>query len=102
MKNIDKIKQMNVDELTKLFNNKCQMCKYEKQICNYEFCHSEIKKWLETETLTVEDIESEFETYCEDRFINESCDISNSCNLCKLNFVIEHFNIVDGKINRRK
>ena len=102
MNNIDRVRAMNSDELTKLLNNKCSMCKYEKQICNYEFCHSEIKKWLETETLTVEDIESEFKSYCEDKFFNCSCDVSNGCILCKLNFVIEHFNIVDGKINRRK
>lgn len=101
MKNIDKIKEMNSDEMVKLLNgNKCNICTYNNTNCLKEFCKKGIKSWLEQEAeLTIEDIHREFEEFCG----------QNSCRGCKYpddatcyyGYILEHFNIIDGKITRR-
>lgn len=48
MKNIDKIRQMNSDELAKLMDTRCKCCIYE--ICyKGADCELGIREWLEQE-----------------------------------------------------
>lgn len=101
MKNIDKIKEMNSDEMVKLLNgNKCNICTYNNTNCLKEFCKKGIKSWLEQDAeLTTEDVRYEFNKFCS----------NNRCGTCKYpddttcyyDYILEHFNIIDGKITRR-
>lgn len=101
MKNIDKIKQMNSNEISKILNsNKCNMCTYNNTNCMKEFCHEGTKAWLEQESeLTLKEIVEEFNEFCRQGKCL-SCNPSDHYS-CYHNFLIDHFNINDGKITRR-
>lgn len=101
MKNLDKIREMNSDEMVKLLNgNKCNICTYNNTNCLKEFCKSGIEEWLNQEAeLTIKDIDYEFNKYCREGSCI-SCEQSDY-SACIYNFIINHFNIVDGKITRR-
>ena len=105
MKNIDRIKQMDCSEITRIINgNKCNMCIYNNTNCMKEFCSRGIKEWLEQESeLTIEEIADEFDKFCCDiSYSTESC---ISCEYenetCRYDFLRDHFNMIDGKITRR-
>lgn len=101
MKNIDRINQMNSNEISRILNgNKCNMCTYNNANCMKEFCSRGIKEWLEQESeLTVEDILIEFDKFCCTRNCFE-CQYSDET--CGHDYMIDNFNIIDGKITRRE
>lgn len=50
MKNIDKIRQMNSDELAEVISSDCLYCNYRYMGCSYRCeCKQGIKQWLEQE-----------------------------------------------------
>lgn len=101
MKNIDRIKEMDAEELIIFMNsNKCDRCSYNNTNCMHDMCCEGMKIWLEQESeLTTDLIYYEFGKFC----------IGNNCGECKYphdytchyNFLIDNFNIIDGKITRR-
>lgn len=100
MKNIDKVRQMNPHDLANFISNKCNICSYRYKDCGNEMCSMAIEEYLNQEAkLTIKDIHREFEEFCE----------QNSCRGCKYpddatcyyGYILEHFNIIDGKITRR-
>ena len=100
MKNIDKIRGMTPTELAKLFQERsCDVCAFKL----YDECHSEcvdgITIWLNKEyELTLEDIENETDEYCVGEC--QYCKYKG-VNNCRLSFIVDHFNIINGKIERR-
>lgn len=105
MTNYDKIKQMNKEDIIKLINtNKCQMCNYThaKTLgdCNNN-CEKGIKLWLDEEVeITDDDIDWEYREFC-DGFCS-GCKYENAKHNCKINWFMDNFNMVDGKITRRR
>lgn len=99
MLNIDIIKNMNTEEMVKLLNgNKCDMCTYNNTNCLKEFCSKGIVEWLNMDSeLTQNDILYEFENYCDG--ISGRCD-HDDCNYCKIDYIVKHFNINNGKITK--
>lgn len=100
MKNIDRIKQMDVKEFLKfLGTDECDRCSYKDKDCGSEMCNIGIEEWLNQECeLTINDIRHELKIYCDK--IYPKC-IHKHCKLCELDYIVNHFNIIDGKITRR-
>lgn len=110
MKNIDKIKEMNAEELIIFMNsNKCDRCSYNNTNCMHDLCSEGMKTWLEQEAdLTTKDLLNSFERFCNLRKSRSNgtchdCYYSNIGNKedCKESFIVRNFNIIDGKITRR-
>jgi len=101
MKNIERIRKMNAKELITFFKNgKCNRCSYNGKDCGSEMCSTGMEEWLNQEgELTIKDIEKESRAFCK----------GNACEMCRYiddncsyMFMIDHFNIIDGKITRRQ
>lgn len=101
MKNIDKIKQMTGEELVKFMKiNICEHCVYNDSICGHENCSEGIKLWLESEAeLDVNYINKSFESDCKK---NECDTYLNDCDDCRVQYIVDNFNIIDGKITKRQ
>lgn len=101
MKNIDKIREMNSEDLIIFMNsNKCDKCSYNGTNCMHDFCREGMKSWLEQEAeLTIEDIRDEFNEFCTNNRCDE-CDYPNDGD-CHYHYTVDHFNIINGKITRR-
>lgn len=99
MLNIDRIKNMNTEEMVKLLNgDKCNMCTYNNTNCLKEFCSQGMREWLNMEfKLTLNDILDEFKNYCDG--ISGGCD-SDDCDNCRIDYIVKHFNINNGKITK--
>ena len=104
MKNIDKIREMTPKELAELIEkHPCDVCAFQLyENCDDMDCEEGIIAWLELdakEILTIESIISEFEKFC----VGECayCSYRKADN-CKASWIINNFNIVDGKISRRE
>lgn len=104
MKNIEKIRKMNSEELINIFKtyrtDECSMCSYKDKYCGTENCTIGLNEWLNQEAeLTTEDISNEFRNFCNE---NRSCDeCKYKRKTCHNDYTLEHFNIIDGKITRR-
>ena len=104
MKNIDKIREMTPKELAELLEkHSCDVCAFQLyEDCDGMDCGEGIIAWLEKEAVpTVEDVYKEFEKFC-------MCDTQGCCHCkyfnirtCKLQWIIDNFNITNGKIERR-
>lgn len=100
MKNIERVREMTPEELTQLVNNRCQMCVYQNQSCLHDRCSEGVIQWLNQDSdLTFHDIDKEYLEFCKGKV----------CELCKYisidcfnSFMIDHFNVIDGKITRRQ
>lgn len=100
MKNIDRIKQMSPKELVKFMRSlQCDKCIYDNTNCQHDMCVEGITKWLEQEgELTIDEIRQEFITYCE----NKQCfNCEYFAKRCSFGFIIDKFNIINGKITRK-
>lgn len=100
MKNIERIREMDSDEMVKLLNgNKCSMCTYNTTNCLKEFCSIGIEEWLNKECeLTIDDINSDFDNFCS----GKSCDACvYRTSTCEFDYIIDNFNIINGKITRK-
>ena len=101
MKNIDRIKDMTSIELAELmFKHSCEVCAFQFEDCEEMDCEEGIIAWLEKESeITIRDIERESEEFC----VGECkyCQYANAVD-CKMNWVVDNFNIINGKIERRK
>ena len=108
MRNIDKVKEMNTQELACLLDtNRCKLCAYShkgsKTMCCDSNCHEGIAEWLDKEAdITPEDINNEFKLHCSNycEFLFKDCPFINTAE-CKILWFMENFNINDGKITRR-
>ena len=100
MKNIDKLRQMDVEELIIFINsNKCDRCIYNETNCMHDLCSKGMKEWLNQECeLTVDDINREHDKFCCAR---ECATCEYPDDTCHYSFLVDHFNIIDGKITRR-
>jgi hypothetical protein len=103
MKNIDKIREMTPKELAELI-----MCKHTCDVCAFQLyedcegmdCEEGIVAWLEKESeITIRDIERESEKFCVGEC--KHCQYANAVD-CKTNWLVDNFNIINGKIERRK
>ena len=101
MLNIDRIKEMDAEELIIFMNsNKCDRCSYQDKDCGSEMCSIGMEEWLNQETqLTTDLIHCEFGKFCNKNTCGE-CKYPNDYT-CHYNFVVDNFNIIDGKITRR-
>lgn len=99
MLNIDRIRKMDEKELIVFINSdKCNRCSYKDMKCGNEMCSVGIKEYLNQECeLTIHDIEDDYYKFCRESF--NLCEYNSS--RCKLLFLIDNFNIIDGKITRR-
>lgn len=101
MKNIDRIKKMDAKELTKFMNEStCNYCSYKNKDCGSEMCSIGIEEWLNQECeSTIDDVYREFNKFCRGK-VCETCNYPEST--CEVNYMIDNFNIIDGKIIRRQ
>lgn len=100
MKNIDKIKQMSSEELVKFMRSlQCDKCIYDNTNCQHDMCTEGMTKWLEIEgEVTLDEVIQEYKRYCG----NKNCsDCKYVYKTCLLYFMMDRFNIIDGKIIRR-
>ena len=100
MKNIDKIKQMPPKELVKFMRSlQCDKCIYDNTNCQHDMCTEGITKWLEQEEeLTLDEVRQEFIRHCE----NKQCfDCKYFDKRCTFGFIIDNFNVINGKITRK-
>lgn len=101
MKNIDKIKEMNSHDLANFISNRCNVCSYRYKDCGNEMCSIAMEEYLNQEAeLTVDDINYEFNQFCM-KNICSKCNYPDD-NICHHEFVVDNFNIIDGKITRRQ
>ena len=105
MRNIDKVKEMNSQELAHLIDsNRCKICVFSNPSGNCEGkCEDGIKQWLDQEAdITPDDINNEFKLHCSNycEFLFKDCPFINPAE-CKILWFMENFNINDGKITRR-
>lgn len=99
MLNIDRVREMDSKELTQLVNNRCQMCVYQNQSCLHDRCSEGIIQWLNQDfELTIKEIEQEFNKFCSESNCIQCS--SSDYSSCHYNFLVDHFNIIDGKITR--
>lgn len=101
MKNIDRIKQMTSEELVKFMKiNICEYCIYDDAICGQERCSEGRVAWLESEEeLNLNYIIKSFLNNCK----TDECDFyPNDCTVCKFQYIVDNFNIIDGKITKRQ
>lgn len=100
MKNIERIKEMSVKELTKFLNESmCNYCSYKNKDCGNEMCSIGIEEWLNQESdLTINDVYGEYDKFCCTRNCLE-CEYPDDT--CLYNFLVDHFNIINGKITRK-
>lgn len=100
MKNIDKVKQMNARELIKFTNeDKCEQCVYKDSICGSERCTEGRILWLESEVeFDAIYINKSFHNYCYKQC--GKCGYKNTG--CREQYIIDNFNIIDGKITKRQ
>jgi hypothetical protein len=103
MKNIDKIREMTPKELAELIMSKhtCDVCAFQLyEDCEGMDCEEGIVAWLEKESeITIRDIERESEEFCVGEC--KHCQYANAVD-CKTNWLVDNFNIINGKIERRK
>ena len=102
MKNIDRIREMTSIELAELINKRsCEVCAFQLyEDCEGMNCEEGIFAWLERECeLTLDEIEKEADEFCVGEC--QYCKYKNAHN-CRLSFIVDTFNIIDGKIERRK
>lgn len=100
MKNIDKIKEMNSHDLANFISNRCNVCSYRYKDCGNEMCSIAMEEYLNQEVeLTFDDIYREYNKFCCTRDCI-GCEYSDET--CHYHFMIDHFNIIDGKITRRQ
>lgn len=105
MKNIERVREMTPEELTQLVNNRCQMCVYQNQSCLHDRCSEGVIQWLNQESyLTIKEVCDEFDKFCSYSYRKPeccmSCEYENTT--CKYNYIVDHFNIINGKIARRQ
>lgn len=107
MRNIDKIKQMQKEELIELLVEcSCDHCAYNGTNCMHDMCTIGITKWLEQEAeLTPDDIRQEYDSECSEypdcigcRYFKGDDEYVD----CYLLYMMDNFNIENGKITRRK
>lgn len=109
MKNIDKLKEMSVEELITFINgNECDRCIYDNTNCMHDMCSEGTKAWLDEEhELTIEYLNYSFNKFCN----NIKSKNNGECHTCyyakngylvncKDAFIVRNFNIVDGKITK--
>lgn len=105
MKNIERMREMDTEELAQLINNRCKICIYYNQSCLHDRCNEGIVKWLNQEAeLTIDDIYNEHtKLCCSDSILTYpciSCKYKNKT--CEYEFIVDNFNINNGKITRRE
>ena len=101
MKNIDKIREMTPKELAELIEkHSCDVCAFQLyEDCDGMDCEEGIIAWLERESeVTLEDIEKDADEFCVGEC--QYCKYKGANN-CRLSFIIDNFNITNGKIERR-
>ena len=102
MKNIDRIRKMTPKELAELIEkHPCEVCAFQLyEDCDAMDCEEGIIAWLEKESeITVEDVEKKVDEFCVGEC--QYCKYKNAHD-CKLSIIVDTFNIIDGKIERRK
>lgn len=101
MKNIEKIREMSVKELTKFLNEStCNYCSYKNKDCGNEMCGVGVEEWLNQECeLTIDDVYGEYDKFCCTRNCL-GCEYPDDT--CLYHFLADHFIIIDGKITRRQ
>lgn len=106
MKNIDKLKEMNFEELIEFINgNKCDRCIYNNTNCMHDMCREGTKSWLQQECeLTIKEVGYEFDEFCSYNYHQPECCIACKYEntTCKYNFLVDNYNISNGKITRRE
>lgn len=99
MKNIDKIKEMNSHDLANFISNRCNICPYRYKDCGNEMCSIAMEEYLNQECeLTVDDIYREHDRFY---YVSSCTTCEYPDDTCHYNFLVDHFNIIDGKITRR-
>lgn len=100
MNNLDRIKDMNADDMAKVLinDNKCEFCIYEDDICQTSQCMDGINKWLKIEDgITISELISSHESYCNSIYPN--CRY-NDCQTCNLQYIVNHFDINNRKVTK--
>lgn len=100
MNNLDRIKDMNADEITEILanDNKCEFCIYEDDICQTSQCRNGINKWLKFDMDSIiQTIANELESNC--MYTQPYCEPID-CDICKIQYIVNHFNINNGKVTK--
>ena len=76
------------------------MCTYNNTNCLKEFCKEGIKEWLNQDAdLTHYDIEDDFSKFCNIRICLDCEYVDKNC---RVEYISDNFNIINGKITRRQ
>ena len=94
---MDKVKDMSSFELMMLLtSDTCEKCVYKGTDCNTNMCEQGVRDWLEQDVeIEIKDVLAAFEKQC-----NDDC-IDCNCLVCLNYFILENYNINNGKITKR-
>lgn len=106
IRNIDNIRKMTIEELADFITGfGCKYCIYDNKICMHDMCTEGLIGWLKQEAeLTPEVVRDEYDEFCQQYTDCIGCKyfIEDEYSECFLLYAMEHFNIENGKITRRK
>lgn len=106
IRNIDNIRRMTIEELADFVTGfSCKCCVYDNDICMHDRCTEGLAAWLRQEAeLTPEAIRDEYDEFCQKYVDCTGCKYhtEDEYSECLLLYTMEHFNIENGKITRRK